>query len=96
MLPFYMGVRMEVINEIGGYDEDFTGIAFDDDDFVNRLQMYGCQYKYVSGQIIHLYHERNVMENSETFWQKWNYNKNIFDARKNIIKRNEGKLWGVL
>lgn len=99
-LPFFMGLKKQDYIDIGGYDEDFTGLAYDDDDFVNRLTANGLQYYKCNAEVIHLWHERkwNGAFNTlpENIKQQINYNKNLYETRKNIIIRNVGKEWGVL
>lgn len=96
-LPFAMVLHKDRFFEIGGYDEDFTGIAFDDDDFVNRLLSHGCSYSEVDGVVIHLYHPRGgKARQSEDYRKKWWHNKNLFESRRGIVVRNAGKEWGVM
>jgi glycosyltransferase involved in cell wall biosynthesis/mannosyltransferase OCH1-like enzyme len=99
-LPFFMGFHKRDYIDIGGYDEDLTGIAYDDDDFVNRMLLNGCKYIKCSAEVIHLWHERvwscAFNELPEEIKNKVNFNKNLYESRKNIIKRNVGKEWGVL
>jgi len=90
-LPFLLAMRREIYLEIGGYDEDFTGQAYDDNDIVARLLAYGCEYVQTKARCVHLFHKRsyhNRNRNSLT------YNKRLFLARQGIVKRNIGKEWG--
>jgi predicted glycosyltransferase involved in capsule biosynthesis len=79
--------------DIGGYDEDFTGQAFDDDDFVTRLQDHGCKYRRTKARCVHLYHTRSGPGRSRKLHE---YNRKLFNARRGIIVRNVGREWGVL
>jgi GT2 family glycosyltransferase len=93
-LPFLLAVSREDFFTIGGFDEDLTGIAFDDNDFVERLQKNGCSYYQTGAQAIHLFHPRYVYEvgmNSE-----WHYNRNLYMARGNQIVRNLNREWGKI
>ncbi len=92
-LPFLTSVSREEFFAIGGYDEDFIGIGYDDNDLMLRLLKNGCQYYQTAAETIHLYHERIwfAMENSaETL-----YNRNLYYERQNQIIRNQNRLWGM-
>lgn len=91
-LPFLMAVSRDAFFSIGGYDEDFTGMAFDDNDLVGRLQLNGCSYLQTDARTIHLYHPRIVYgkENDPAFL----YNKRLYISRKGSIIRNKNREWG--
>lgn len=42
-LPFFLGVAKEKYFAIGGYDESFIGIAYEDNDFIERLERFGVE-----------------------------------------------------
>jgi len=94
-LPFFMGIAKKELIEIGGYDEDFVGYCFDDNDIVDRLKYNGCSYHRLKARIVHLWHLRHKF-NSPEINKLWNYNKNLYEKRKKLIKRNIGKEWGKL
>lgn len=89
--PFFMGLRKEDFMRIGGYDEDFVGRAFDDDDFVYRMQAYGCQYVQLDNHVVHLWHTRRHDAGPE-----WQQNKQLFESKKDNIIRNQNREWGRL
>ena len=93
-MPFLMGMWKKEFIDIGGYDEDFTGYASEDNDFVDRLKLNGCLFLRVPAQIVHLFHGRHKM--SGTSWDNpaWAYNRNIYISRKDIIIRNQDREWG--
>ncbi len=91
--PFLMAVSREAFFNIGGYDEDFTGIAWDDNDLVFRLKRYGCQYKKTEAQTIHLYHSRYVHGRGGS--PEFQHNENLYRSRVKQIVRNQGREWGV-
>jgi GT2 family glycosyltransferase len=93
LLPFFMAVSRREFFAIGGYDEDFTGIAYDDCDLINRLQKNGCQYYQTDGRIIHLFHPRIANDSFEN--PGWIYNKSLYYQRIDRIIRNENRQWGV-
>lgn len=93
-LPFLTSVSREEFFAIGGYDEDFTGIGYDDDDLMSRLISNGCRYYQTGAQTIHLYHERiwyNGLYEAER-----SYNRTLYLERLGQVKRNTNKDWGML
>jgi len=90
-LPFLMAMSRANYEQIGGYDEDFIGQAFDDDDIVSRLLDYGCSHVNVYARCVHLYHTRKGPGRSRRLHE---YNRKLYEARKGIIMRNVGREWG--
>ncbi len=93
-LPFLTSISREEFFAIGGYDEDFTGIGYDDNDLMLRLTKNGCTYFQTAAETIHLYHERiwYARANSpETI-----FNRDLFYARQNQVVRNQDREWGKL
>lgn len=84
-LPFCMAIQKSLYTEIGGYDEDFTGQGYDDDDFVTRLLDLGCTYRVIRDRIVHLYHTRGAPTRNRRALE---YNHKLFNARRGIIVRN--------
>jgi glycosyltransferase involved in cell wall biosynthesis len=93
-LPFLIAIDRIHFMAIRGYDEDFTGIAFDDNDLVDRLQKYGCRFFQTQAKAVHLYHPRYVYQVGES--PDWHYNRNLYLARKNNIVRNINRDWGKI
>lgn len=95
-MPFLMALHRSQFMEIGGYDEDFIGIAYDDRDFIDRLLGNGCKYCPTDAATAHLYHPR-----ADGYYEgggppEWDYNKNLYFTRIGQIVRNKGKEWGIL
>jgi len=94
-LPFMMAVPYNTYVDIGGYDEDFIGATYDDDDFVDRMKLAGCSHLKTSAKIVHMFDtpisQQHNRPNAEQLKQ---YNKNLYIQRKGIMKRNVGKEWG--
>ncbi len=93
-MPFTMTIRKSDFIDIGGYDEDFTGMSMDDDDITDRLLQYGCEYKYIYANTIHLYHDRalsSYINNGNAV-----VNQTIYRNKKGILYRNQNKEWGIL
>lgn len=93
-LPFLLAVDRVHFQAIRGYDEDFTGIAFDDNDLVERLQLYGLNYYSTGARIVHLFHPRHVSNTGMN--EDWHYNHQLYLARRNILVRNLNREWGRL
>jgi glycosyltransferase involved in cell wall biosynthesis len=94
LLPFLMALSREQYVAIGGYDEDFTGIALDDDDFVDRLKRNGCRHYNTNAQTIHLFHTRYW--NTIGCGPEYHHNYDLWISRKGQIVRNIGREWGKL
>lgn len=91
-LPFLLSVSKQSYCEIGGYDEDFLGRSFDDDDFVGRMVAAGNQYVQVEASCVHLHHPKMPMVMTVPI----THNKELYNIRKGQIIRNAGREWGVL
>ncbi len=91
-LPFLTSIRRDEFFAIGGYDEDFTGIGYDDNDLMERLLNNGCYYYQTAANAIHLYHDRifSGRENSP----EAQFNGRLYYERKGQIVRNLNRDWG--
>lgn len=87
--PWFWGMPKQIYLDIGGFDEDFIGTAFDDLDFADRV-FSSLSFVEVSSQVIHLWNPH------VGGGDRWMYNKNLYESRKGIVKRNVGKDWGIL
>ncbi|KJS03922.1 MAG: glycosyl transferase family 2 [Peptococcaceae bacterium BRH_c4a] len=95
-LPFLMALHRSQYFEIGGYDEDLVGIAYDDNDFVQRLLSNGCGYCQTDAATVHLYHPRADGYYADGGPPEWEYNRNLYYSRIGKIVRNEDREWGIL
>lgn len=93
-LPFLLAFSRAHFNAIRGYDEDLVGIAFDDNDLVDRLQVYGLKYYQTGAKMVHLYHPRYVYATGMNM--EWHYNRSLYLTRGNKLVRNENREWGSL
>ena len=93
-IPFLMALHRNELLAIGGYDEDFTGFAYDDNDFVDRLLDNGCSLCLTQAKTIHLYHIRHDhgLEQSPEYL----HNQQLYLSRKGQIVRNAGREWGKI
>ena len=93
-MPYLMGIYKHHIMEMGGFDEDFTGYAGEDNDFVDRLKLKGLKHLRTDARIIHLYHGGTGDGYAHHENPAWVHNWNLLQSRKGILKRNEGRKWG--
>jgi len=96
--PFFLGVPRKAFEYIKGYDEDFIGYCFDDDDISHRLT---TQVPFVQledeWKIYHVIDsKKRVGQDSFINKKMWDYNKSLFESRKDQPIRNLNKDWGVL
>ncbi len=82
---------------IGGYDEDFIGIAADDNDLVERLKLNGCRYHVGNFQVVHLCNELlDANKLTSRFSDpRYQYNVKLWHERKGTIVRNKNREWGI-
>lgn len=92
-LPFLMAISRKEFFSIGGYDEDFIGFAYDDNDLMDRLLTKGCRLCLTQAQTIHLYHERHDTGKEQT--PEYLLNARLYHERRGKILRNEGRDWGM-
>ncbi len=93
-LPFLMAIHRNEFFAIGGYDEDFTGLAYDDNDLVDRLQDHGCRLCLTQAKTIHLYHVRHDIGLEQS--PEYLYNQRLYLSRKHQIVRNIDRDWGTI
>lgn len=94
-LPFFMAVQRQRFLDIGGYDEDFAGVCWDDNDITDRLILSGGKYVSVAADVVHLFHPRHNYR-SAAVMKRWNHNKRLYDERRGQVIRNQGHQWGAL
>jgi len=94
-LPFFMAMKRKRFLDIGGYDEDFTGVCWDDNDISERLILHDeGKYVTVPADVVHLFHPRHNYR-SAAIMKRWNHNKALYDKRRGQIVRNKEREWGV-
>ncbi len=91
--PFFLAMKRDEFVGIGGYDEDFTGTDYDDQDFIERLEANGCSHVETDALVIHLWHPR-LNRGTADIAPRFQLNKSLYEQRRGIIKRNEGRAWG--
>lgn len=96
--PFFLQVPRKTFFDIGGYDEDFTGYAWEDTDLCYRLELV-IDHVEVDADVIHLWNPRghtNRVHSSNITTESLSHNKNLFYERKGRPVRNIGREWGIL
>ena len=95
-IPFLMAFRRDRFMDIGGYDEEFTGSGFEDNDIVDRLVANGGHFVQTESKIVHLYHGSGAYRHVENKRAPGRYEHNmaLYRAKKGIINRNVGVEWG--
>jgi glycosyltransferase involved in cell wall biosynthesis len=91
--PFFLAMKKNEFVDIGGYDEDFTGTDYDDQDFIERLEANSCSHVETGALAIHLWHPRLVRAAADIA-PRFQHNKSLYEQRQGIIVRNMGREWG--
>jgi 2-polyprenyl-3-methyl-5-hydroxy-6-metoxy-1,4-benzoquinol methylase len=94
-LPFLMALYKSTYLVLGGYDEDFVGRCYDDDDFTDRLKRSGHKIIQTDARAVHLWHRRLSVP-TDGDGDRVMLNKRLFFERRGQIQRNTGREWGVL
>ncbi len=94
-LPFFMGMSRVDFMDIGGYDEEFTGCGYDDNDIVDRMVACGNKHFKVQARIVHLWHQRLNFQSSEVD-TRFKFNERLYHRKRGQVKRNIDKNWGNL
>jgi len=88
---FFCGaVERDVLLQLRGFDEDFTGYGYEDDDMASRLFRYGLSFNFTNSLV----------------WHQWHEPAGVYDCRDGLemfkrkqagpLVRNEGREWGVV
>lgn len=99
--PFCTIYHKKEIEAIGGFDEDMVGYLYEDRDFVDRMILNGCGLKVLENHLsIHLYHMKGfggrLGMTQQAYREQMAFNTKLYEERKGIIVRNQGKEWGKL
>lgn len=88
-MPWFMTLRKDIFIYIGGYDEDFIGVAGEDNDLMDRLM----SIRKLKQSNLDVKHHDHV---TEPWGDRREYNVKLWKERKGILIRNENKNWGKL
>lgn len=109
--PFFLGMRKQEYIDVGGYDERFIGMSYDDTDLIYRLLRNGCTQSHGLAKlpkgyieliptpsdcyIIHLYTPHVTMSKNT---ERVNINKRLYEEnnQNNTIEVNKHNQWGVM
>ena len=91
--PFFLAMKRDEFVGIGGYDEDFKGTDYDDQDFIERLEANGCSHVETDALAIHLWHPR-LNRGISDIAPRFQLNKSLYEQRRGTIIRNTGREWG--
>jgi GT2 family glycosyltransferase len=73
-------VQKQTFEEIGGFDESFTGYGAEDTDFAMMFHQAGVKQIFVPDHVLHQYHDKHdpplnhfdsIIENAARYKQKW-------------------------
>jgi len=92
-LPYLTAIHRNEFFFIGGYDEDFIGIASEDGDIMYRLLDNGCSYYQTAAKTIHLFHAGLYGPDLE---KRKAINYRLYRERRGQIVRNQHREWGEL
>lgn len=95
-MPFFMGFYKYQFMEMGGYDEDFTGYAGDDNDLVDRFKHKGVFHLSTTAKVVHLYHGATCDGKMHPENPAWVHNWTLLNERRGQIIRNQNREWGKL
>jgi GT2 family glycosyltransferase len=93
-MNFLMAIYKNEIIEMGGFDEDFTGYAGEDNDFIERLKLKGLLHFRTPASAVHLYHGGHGDGNTHYENPAWVHNWNLLQSRRGTLIRNVGREWG--
>ena len=92
---YLQAVSKHVFYAVGGFDETFTGVTGDDNDYRDRLVRYGCALTYRAVRCVHMYHPPLVP--TAEFKERKAYNCRLLDKnrRTGVVVVNKDIDWGA-
>ncbi len=99
-LDFCQAVRRDRVVSIGGFDEEYIGWGFEDNDFSERLDMSGVVRRWSPNvRVKHQWHESSVRAQDMWVRQQADLDRQRFESKFNVwgnTEANRGKDWGSL
>lgn len=88
---FFCGaIKKAWFEKLRGYDEDFTGYGYEDDDMADRLKRSGVTWEFTDVLVHHQWHPK-------AGHQDMTQTAAMFEAKRNApIERNLNREWGAL
>lgn len=93
-ITFCQAFSREAAEKIGGFDENFVGWGFEDNDFNWRLQYFGVKCVNVAALVAHQWHEKFPESERSTCGAYYNAQHEEIKAGKRSKVANEGRIWG--
>lgn len=92
-LHFCAAIHKSSLRELKGFDERFAyGYSFDDDEFINRVQMNGYKVEFLNEPVVfHQWHYSSHINDDPKFAELIKENYNLL----NKIKNRQLPLWGT-
>src|ERR1035437_2985414 len=93
---FFCGaIKRAWFEKLRGFDEDYTGAGFDDDDFADRLRASGVSFEFSDVEVHHQWHPPVLgMADFAPMQALYNKKKADMEAGSIGVVRNLGKDWG--
>ena len=82
MLHFCSAIMKKDLDKIGGFDEKYaTGLAFDDNDFLLKIQRQGMEIRIIDNPFV--YHQYHMPTDYHTRWDLYKKNQEIYNKTLN-------------
>jgi len=89
---FFCGaIRREWLMKLRGFDEDYQGYGWEDDDMADRLRRSGVTFEFTDIEVEHQWHEPAGIQGDMSIGGAMYAAK-----RQETVERNLGREWGVL
>jgi len=89
---FFCGaIRREWIMKLRGFDEDYQGYGYEDDDMADRLRRSGVTFEFTDIEVEHQWHPPAGLQGDLSKGEAMYAAK-----RQEPVERNLGREWGVL
>jgi len=89
---FFCGaIRREWLMKLRGFDEDYQGYGYEDDDMADRLRRLGVTFEFTDIEVEHQWHEPAGLQGDLSKGEAMYAAK-----RQEPVERNLGRKWGAL
>jgi len=89
---FFCGaIRREWLMKLRGFDEDYQGYGYEDNDMADRLRKSGVTFEFIDIEVEHQWHEPAGLQGDLSKGEAMYAAK-----RQESVERNLGREWGVL